>query len=335
MKELASEQGVLQAHALIEILGRERGLQKASEHGLDERLVRILEDFYAQPASHLGIQFSGWSFLSLPHKALLAEQKWERTLQTDGLTCSLIVEPGELMIEGKPRLFGVPFGPTARLIILFLQTQAIEQQSREIEVGSTTYAWLRRLGLSVGGQDYRRFREQMMRLMACSVRFLYENRRGDGACISGFTKNPLIESGMLSLHARDGDKQVNLWGDRVVLSESFYKALIEHPIPVDMYAIRTIMHSSVALDVYGWLAYRLHALEHPKTVGWGALMTQFGIGYSRARRFRERFTEALDLALCVYPAARVSVGSNSITLFPSPPPIGKGRHLELISVNAR
>jgi hypothetical protein len=201
MKELAGEQGVLQAHALIEVLGRERGLQKASEEGLDERLVRILEDFYARPASHLGIQFSGWSFLSLPHKALPAEQKWERTLQSDGLTCSLIVEPGELMIGGKPQMFGVPFGPTARLIILFLQTQAIEQQSREIEVGNTTYAWLRRLGLSVGGQDYRRFREQMMRLMACSVRFLYENRRGDGARISGFTKNPLIESGMLSLHA--------------------------------------------------------------------------------------------------------------------------------------
>jgi hypothetical protein len=335
MKELAGEQGVLQAHALIEVLGRERGLQKASEEGLDERLVRILEDFYARPASHLGIQFSGWSFLSLPHKALPAEQKWERTLQSDGLTCSLIVEPGELMIEGKPQMFGVPFGPTARLIILFLQTQAIEQQNREIEVGNTTYAWLRRLGLSVGGQDYRRFREQMMRLMACSVRFLYEDRRGDGARISGFTKNPLIESGMLSLHAGDGDKQINLWSDRVVLSESFYKALIEHPIPVDMYAIRTIMHSSVALDVYGWLAYRLHVLEQPKTVGWGALMAQFGVGYSRARRFRERFGEALDLALCVYPAARVSISANGITLFPSPPPIGEGRHLRLISANSR
>jgi hypothetical protein len=335
MKELAGEQGVLQAHALIEVLGRERGLQKASEEGLDERLVRILEDFYARPASHLGIQFSGWSFLSLPHKALPAEQKWERTLQSDGLTCSLIVEPGELMIGGKPQMFGVPFGPTARLIILFLQTQAIEQQSREIEVGNTTYAWLRRLGLSVGGQDYRRFREQMMRLMACSVRFLYENRRGDGARISGFTKNPLIESGMLSLHARDGDKQISLWSDSVVLSESFYKALVEHPIPVNMYAIRTIMHSSVALDVYGWLAYRLHVLEQPKTVGWGALMAQFGIGYSRARRFRERFGEALDLALCVYPAARVSIGANGITLFPSPPPIGEGRHLRLISANSR
>jgi hypothetical protein len=30
MKELPSEQGVIQAHALIELLGPERGLQKAT-----------------------------------------------------------------------------------------------------------------------------------------------------------------------------------------------------------------------------------------------------------------------------------------------------------------
>jgi hypothetical protein len=329
MKELPSEQGVIQAHALIELLGPERGLQKATEDGLDERLIRILEDFYAKPSGRLGIQFSGWSFLSLPHKALPPEQKWERTLHTDGLTCSLIVEPGELIIDGKPQSFGVPFGPTARLILLFLQTQALEQRSREIEVGNTTYAWLRRLGLSVGGQDYRRFREQMMRLMTCSVRFLYENRQENGARISGFTKNPLIESGVLSLHA--GDRQMNLWGDRVVLSENFYKALIEHPVPIDMYAIKAIMHSSVALDVYGWLSYRLHVLERPKTVGWAGLMAQFGIGYSRLRRFNERFSEALELALCVYPQARVSLGADGITLYPSPPPIGERRHLRLVA----
>jgi hypothetical protein len=331
MSEQPNEQVVRQAHALVKLLGREQGLKKASRDGLDDRLIRILDDFYGRPNEQLGIQFSGWSFLSLPHKALPAGQRWERTLQADGLTCSLIVEPGELILEGRSQSFGVPFGPTARLILLFLQTQALEQRSREIEVGNTTYAWLRRLGLSVGGQDYRRFREQMMRLMACSVRFLYENRTGNGKRISGFTKNPLIESGMLSLHAQDTDKQFNLWGDRVVLSESFYKALVDHPVPIDMHAIRAIMHSSVALDIYGWLAYRLHALEAPKTVKWPAVMAQFGIGYTRLRRFKERFAEALDQALCVYPQARVVVAAEGLALHPSPPPVGKGSHLRLAS----
>ena len=331
MKDRPADREVLHAHALVQVLGREKGLRKASAEGLDERLVRILEDFYTQPSGELGIQFSGWSFLSLPHKALPIGQRWERTLHTGGFTCSLIVEPGELMLDGRLQSFGVPFGPTARVILLFLQTQALEQRSREIEVGSTTYAWLRRLGLGAGGQDYRRFRAQMMRLLACSVRFLYENRRDDGGRVTGFTKNPLIESGMLSLHDRPGDGQMSLWGDRIILSESFYKTLIEHPVPIDLHAIRTIMHSSVALDVYGWLAYRLHSLEQEKTIRWVALMSQFGAGYTRPRKFRERFSEALELALCVYPQARVTVSAEGVTLYPSPPPLGCGLHLRLVA----
>jgi hypothetical protein len=221
------------------------------------------------------------------------------------------------------------------VILLFLQTQALEQRSREIEVGSTTYAWLRRLGLGAGGQDYRRFRAQMMRLLACSVRFLFENRREDGGRVSGFTKNPLIESGMLSLQDRRHDGQMSLWGDRVILSESFYKTLIEHPVPIDLHAIKTIMHSSVALDVYGWLAYRLHSLEQPKAIRWVGLMSQFGTGYTRLRKFRERFSEALELALCVYPQARVTVSAEGMTLYPSPPPLGDGHHLRLVHGTGR
>ena len=92
---------------------------------------------------------------------------------------------------------------------------------------------------------------------------------------------------------------MSLWSDRIILSESFYKSLIEHPVPIDLHAIKTIMHSSVALDVYGWLAYRLHVLEQPKTIRWSALMTQFGIGYTRLRKFRERFSEAQN-SLCAF-----------------------------------
>jgi hypothetical protein len=334
MRGKLADREVMHAHALVQVLGREQGLRKASASGLDERLVRTLEDFYTHPSGGLGIQFSGWSYLSLPHKALPPTRRWERTLHTEGLTCSLIVEPGELIVNGRTQTFGVPFGPTARVILLFLQTQALEQRSREIEVGRTTYSWLRRLGLGAGGQDYRRFREQMMRLMACSVRFLYENRRNDGARVSGFTKNPLIESGIVSLYDTVDEGQMSLWSDRIILSESFYKSLVEHPVPIDLHAIKTIMHSSVALDVYGWLAYRLHALEQPKTISWSALMTQFGIGYTRLRKFRERFNEALELALCVYPQARVSIAVEGVVLYPSPPPIGDGRRLRLIRSDA-
>jgi hypothetical protein len=264
------------------------------------------------------------------HKALPPEQKWERTLHTNGLTCSLIVEPGELIIDGKLQSFGVPFGPTARLILLFLQTQALEQRSREIEVGNTTYAWLRRLGLSVGGQDYRRFREQMMRLVMLQRPLPLRESPGERCSDHGLYQEPADrERCPVAARRRSPDESLGRPGrpERELLQGA------DRASRADRHARDQGDHAFVvALDVYGWLSYRLHVLERPKTVGWAGLMTQFGIGYSRLRRFKERFSEALELALCVYPQARVSLGADGITLYPSPPPIGEGRHLRLVPV---
>ena len=37
---------------------------------------------------------------------------------------------------------GVPYGSRARLIILYLQSEALKTQSREVELGKTLHAWL-------------------------------------------------------------------------------------------------------------------------------------------------------------------------------------------------
>ena len=60
----------------------------------------------------------------------------------------------------------------------------------------------------------------------------------------------------------------------------------------------------MVIDVYIWLAYRLHALKRDTEVGWPALHNQFGAGFTRLRAFRTQFIEALELAAAVYPEAR-------------------------------
>jgi hypothetical protein len=42
---------------------------------------------------------------------------------------------------------------------------------------------------------------------------------------------------------------------------------------------RAIGTRSLALDVYVWLAYRLHSLTRPTPVTWAALHGQFGAGF--------------------------------------------------------
>jgi hypothetical protein len=96
-----------------------------------------------------------------------------------------------------------------------------------------------------------------------------------------------------------------LWREAVRLDEGFYASLIEHPMPVREAAIRQIGGRSMAIDVYIWLAYRLHQLSKPTPISWTALCAQFGAGFTHARHFKAKFREPLALALAAYPEATV------------------------------
>jgi hypothetical protein len=63
-------------------------------------------------------------------------------------------------------------------------------------------------------------------------------------------------------------------------------------------------------------------LSAPKLVTWKALKTQFGAGFKELYHFKNRWpVAALELALAVYPAARVEVGDQGVVLRPSRPPV--------------
>ena len=77
----------------------------------------------------------------------------------------------------------------------------------------------------------------------------------------------------------------------------------------------------MALDLYAWLAYRLHVLKGVTPVSWTALKGQFGGGFDSMRHFRQTFGDNLRLALAVYRDARVEMTERGVDLFPSKPPV--------------
>jgi hypothetical protein len=77
----------------------------------------------------------------------------------------------------------------------------------------------------------------------------------------------------------------------------------------------------MAIDLYVWLAYRLHHLQKPTRVPWPAVYRQFGTGFAVPRQFKVHARSALALALAAYPEAQVRVDDEAITLLPSPPPV--------------
>src|SRR4051812_34858011 len=94
-----------------------------------------------------------------------------------------------------------------------------------------------------------------------------------------------------------------LWPSTVRLSEEYFQSLGQHAVPLDHRAVAALASSSMALDVYVWLAQRLHRVPpgNPQFVPWAGLYEQFGQGFTRVRDFRRRFLQTLHQVMASYP----------------------------------
>ena len=93
-----------------------------------------------------GLFYSGWCQTALPHRRPPDNSTiWK--LETESMT--LLVEPGvRVLPSGEPAHVGVPFGAIARLILIYLQSEALRTGSRDVELGGSLRAFLKRLGRS-------------------------------------------------------------------------------------------------------------------------------------------------------------------------------------------
>src|SRR3954464_287563 len=296
-----------QVHQLIV----REGIEKAREQAVTKRERQVVEAAYqvlSEDAEKIGFTYSGFALPPPPHKPL-TEPVWRR----EGHNITLLLESGYDRL-GKP--VGVPYGSYARFILLFLQSEAVKTSSREIELGRSMRVWLGTMGLSIGGTTYRMVAEQAKRISNCRLQFF--TSRGEMQVM----KHGGFVDGSITLADLQSD-QPALWNDRVLLNEEFYRALREHPVPVSEAGLRAIGPRSMVIDVYIWLAYRLHALTSDVSVSWPALHNQFGAGFNLIRKFRSHFIECLELAMAAYPDARVSVDDRGVILRPSRPAIPK------------
>jgi len=297
-------------HHLVLVHGRERAREMVDAR--QRPLVDIAAEVLADERQNIGISYTGFCLTSLPHKRLPDDQVWTK----QGHRVTLMVEPGRMMVRKKTVLYGVPYGARARMILLFLQGQAVRTKSREIELGSSLSAWMERMGIAWGGETARAIREQAARISACSLKFFWENEKTDG-----WAAGRIVNSG-LRFNIELGD-QGSLWEDRVTLDETFYRALQDHPVPLLEAAIRQLRDRSMSLDIYVWLAWRLHSLAKATPISWTAVHHQFGSGYAKLYHFKPGFMDSLAAALAAYPEAHVDVDETGIVLHPSRPPVAR------------
>jgi hypothetical protein len=285
----------------------------------------IIEDRLRESAAAiLSGESDGTGFLhsilcqtSLPYRDPKGAREWERRQGSAAL--KLLAGEAIRPDSGEWVKIGLPFGPKARLVFCFINTRAVLTQSPLIEVGdSLTDFVTRELKMANKGQNMQKVKDQMARLAATHIRMGYidgeRSYNAHGAIISNF-----------DLWFPKDERQRVLWPSVVKLSGDYFESLLSHAVPLEMRALSSLSHSALALDIYAWLAQRLHRIERGKRafIPWAALQAQFGPDYSTTRKFRQKFMIALREAHTVYRAAKIDVTKEGLFLYNSPPPVTK------------
>lgn len=283
---------------------------------VQQRLLHLGSEIAATAPEDLTFQHSVLTQTSLPtSKPPEGTRVWERQQGR----ARLRVEAGSVL-DPKTGLYvepGLPYGPKARLLLMHLNSEAVRRQSPIIPVEDSMTAFFRRLmGKSMDGREVRRLKFQLSALAAAQFRMgVSENDRA-------FQVNTQVVTAFELWLEREEGQRV-LWPSSLKLSLDYFDSLTRFAVPLDERAIAALAHSALALDIYCWLAQRLHRipLGKPQLVPWSALYDQFGQGYAELRFFRRDFLRLLAQVKTAYPSAHLDATSKGLFLETSLPPV--------------
>ena len=219
----------------------------------------------------------------------------------------------------------LPYGNLPRLLLAWVCTEAVRTQRRELLLGRSLSEFMRKLGLeSEGGGTWgarTRLRNQMKRLFGASIQLVYEDAHSS-ASMSSF----VAERTDFWWDPKRPDVPV-LWDSKIELGEKFFQEIISHPVPLDMNILKALKRSSLGLDLYMWLNYRLFGLKNPMRLRWRDLYRQFGAHSSKAtdnhavQAFRKKCIRELKKIKEAWEGFDYGIIRGALVLFPTPPSV--------------
>ena len=286
---------------------------------IKKRLIDSSHDIIMNDPEGITSQHSVLCQVSLPYKNpgdLV--RHWERKQGK----AKLRIEAGSILnpTTNNYHEVGLPYGTKSRLILTHLNSEALKKGSAIIDVESSLTAFVKRLGLAAHGRDIRDIKDHLSRISASIVRLGFI----DGQHTLQVNTN-IVRA--LDLWFEKNEDHKMIWPSTIQLSDDYFDSLVKHAVPLDERALAALSHSPMGLDVYAWLAQRLHRVNanKPQFITWVALNDQFGYNYIRIRDFKSAFREILIMVHSQYPDAKFELDEQGITLKNSLPPIGK-RH---------
>ena len=238
---------------------------------------------------------------TLPHTNPGNVPAWTR--RNGNLT--LAIKPGS-NIEGKS--FGFPYGSIPRLLLFWMNTEAVKTKSRRLELGHNLSEFKRGVGLdpNTGGgvrSDARRLKSQMEKLFRSTISFEVRteepHRHGQS-----WLDMQVAPKGQFWWDPKHPEQSV-LWGSWIELGEDFFKAITASPVPVDMRALRALKRSPLALDLYTLACYKAFIANKAgaQFIPWDGLLEQLGADYAvkRIDNFKGKVKTALRKVATVFP----------------------------------
>ena len=285
---------------------------------IQRRLIEAAAEIRSDEPDDIAYQHSILCQTALPAaKPPEGALTWERRQGR----ATLMVQAGQAL-DPKTGTFtqlALPYGPKAWLLLMHLNGEAVRRQSPVIPVEDSMTAFFRRLmGKTQDGRQVRMLKTQLSALAAAQFRMgIAENDRA-------VQVNTQVVGAFDLWLGKDASQRV-LWPSTLRLSLDYYDSLTRFAVPLDERAIAALKDSAVALDIYCWLAQRLHRIPEgkPQFVPWAGLHEQFGQGYAAIRQFRAFFLRQLTEVKEVYPEARLGTDAKGLELSHSAPPVRK------------
>ena len=287
---------------------------------VEKRLIRTGTEIEMLPVEEIAYQHTVLCQTAMPYRNPGADtRRWERKQGN----VHLLVNAGEALDPETEEYveLGLPFGPKARLVLAHLNAEALKQGSNVVQVEESLTAFVKRIlssrgNVSPNGPQIKAFKKQLATLSASIIRMAIstEDRalQVDSKIVTAF-----------DLWLTKDDNQRVLWPSEIHLSLDYWASLSKHAVPLDERALSALSHSAMGLDIYAWLAQRLHRIDprRPQFIPWSAIKDQFGQGHKRMDNFKAVFKVALHQVLSQYQAAQLEVDGRGLTLRNSEPPV--------------
>jgi hypothetical protein len=213
-----------------------------------------------------------------------------------------------LQVTGHPN-YGLPWGQD-RFVPIFLATLAIRLQTARITFGSAA-EMLDTFGMQQGGSQYRRLIGSFQYIFGATIFFGTDTQRDHVAVFHRARFNFMSEA--LIWYSRDPEQRLlpRDCQNMIVLSDEFYREILDHPIPTDLETAKALSSSPAALDLFMWLSYRCFTSRRKERVplfGAFGLISQLGSAdYARPRKSREKLDGWLKLVRAMWPACPATI----------------------------